>query len=188
MNGKSTGWVGVLVQQGLLPREIEARNRVWVRVTESSVIKCPAIVTDSSSKEETGNYSDQTYGLIKGRAGTGENVVFLGPPSCYSSDPEVYRHVVRSNMAKSEYKEIPLGGDGIHTRDGYQPGNLEMTLPSTANRYAAAGSAERVIHLRHIGKGNLFYADGHDVSAAAKDITPQTYMKYADKVNGGVRF
>ena len=60
---------------------------------------------------------------------------------------------------------------------------IELLVNTTVkDRYAASGSAYRTIHLRHLGQGNIFYADGHVVSAGPKDITPQTFLRYADKI------
>ena len=177
---KEHGWIGILIREGLLPQEVKAVGGNWVRQTEGTVIKCPSVIY-RGTVIESAYYGDRTYGLIKGQAPAqnGDPAMELGPASNYSAS---MRHVIRSNMAKSEYKEIPMGGDSIHTRDAYQPGNLEMVNTTVANRYSASGSAQRTIHLRHLGKGNIFYADGHVVSAGPKDITPKTFLRYADKI------
>jgi len=183
------GWAGLLIREGYLPKEVEWRSGGYVRLTESSVIKCPTVIyrkNDVGDVTESQYHTDQTYGLIKGNAGSGANEVILGAP--IEAGTVTYYFVHRSMLLKPEYKNIPLGGDSIHTRDAYQPGHLGMTLPSTTNRKAAISDAARVIHLRHLGKGNIFYPDGHVDSVGAKDITPQTYLRYIDKVAGQSSF
>ena len=180
---KNHGWAGILIQEGLLPADVEAVGNVWVRRTESTVVKCPSVIFKGSSPPDNVYHGDHSYGLIKGQAPAqnGSPKVELGPASNYNENGE-FRHIIRSNMAKSEYKAIPLGGDSIHTTTGYQPGHLEMVNATVNNRRVASGSGVRVIHLRHLGKGNIFFADGHVVSVNAKEITPQTFLKYADKI------
>ena len=185
-DGKEYGWVGLLTRDGYLPEEVEAVNGVWKRITESSVIKCPAVVTYSGTVNETRYHAGRTYGLIKGNYGTGTSLVTLGTP--VASGSSTYSYVHRPMLMKPDYKQIPLGGDSIHARDGYEPEHLEMFSPSTTDRYASSGTAARVIHLRHLDKGNIFYADGHVETVGSKEITPQTWLKYADKVAANTTF
>ena len=180
---KVHGWAGILIREGLLPVDFQVVGNSWVRTMENTVIKCPSAIFRGDSPTETVYHADQTYGLIKGQAPAqnGDPAVELGPASNYNTSGE-FRYIIRSRMAKSEYKEIPMGGDSIHTTTAYQPGHLEMVNSTVTNRYVASGSSLRTIHLRHLGKGNIFYADGHVVSAGAKDITPKTFVRYADKI------
>ena len=185
---KSYGWCGYLVRYGFLPQE---RRSDGVNVTNipgmGLVTLCPGLLY-RGTMGLTMYYSDQTYGLIQGKAGTeGTNEEVLGQQAYYSGGSRMF-YVSRSRLAQARYNQIPLGGDSIHADSAYQPGYLEMLLPANQNRYVTAGTRVRVIHLRHLGKGNLFYADGHVASAGAKDITPETWLRYADKVNGPASF
>ena len=182
-DGKDYGWIGLLIRDGLLPQDVEAVGANWVRKTESTVVKCPAIVAYRGTVSENRYHSDRTYGLIKGNMNTGTGMMTLGTPMPVGDSNYTYIH--RPMMLKPEYKQIPLGGDSIHAASGYEPGFLEMFPPSTKNRYTPAGTSQRVIHLRHLGKGNIFYADGHVETVGPKDITPETYLNYADSVGGG---
>ena len=182
---KTYGWCGVLIRKGFLAQEVTYTGGQYVRLTQNSVIKCPSVIYSGDTGESY--YHDwHTYGLIQGKAGEGTNEEALGSLGNYGSSRMF--HVKRAMLTKSRYCQIPLGGDSIHADDGLQPAYLEMLLPSNTNRYVAAGARQRAIHVRHLGKGNIFYADGHVVSVTGKEIVPDTWLKYADKVAGPVSY
>lgn len=160
------GWAGVLIKY----------KYVAEPVSKSNVLNCPAW---SISIEKFDNYGDRsTYGLIKGTAD-------LGVLSTYAADKSYY-HIRRTTLAKGEYQKIPLGGDSIHARDAYQSPIIQMLAPtSTTNRGYGVSSA-RVLHMRHAGRANVFYPDGHAGTMKPEEVTPETWMTYAAaiQVNG----
>ena len=180
---KNYGWAGIMIRFGYLPKERETLDNVNTTMIPgaASVTQCPSLMY-KGTPALTLYYGDVTYGLIQGKAGTeGTNEQTLGPQAYYNGSLRVFC-VSRTKMAQSKYNQIPLGGDSVHADDSYQTSYLEMLLPANSNRYVSAGTRARAIHLRHLGKGNLFYADGHVTSAGAKDITPETWLKYADRI------
>ena len=163
---ESYGWAGVLMKY----------KYVAEPTTKFNVLNCPAWSISIDKFDRMGYRS--TYGLIKGAAD-------FGVLSTYAADRSYY-HVRRTALAKGEYQKIPLGGDSIHARDAYQSPVIQMLAPtSTANRGYGVTSA-RVLHMRHAGRANVFYADGHAGTMKVEDVTPETWMTYAAaiQVNG----
>ena len=160
------GWAGALILAGYLSGQ----------TANSTVTRCPSweyLKQPSYAWNAQGTYG--TYGLIKGLEG-------MGARGNYPSDTEIF-HVRRNTFLKSEYRQVPLGGDSVHPRDAYQCAYVNMQAPSDSSSRAKTGSA-RSLHMRHMSKSNLFYSDGHVTSLGQKEITPETYMTYAATVNG----
>ena len=160
------GWVGILIMEHYLPTQKAA----------STVTKCPGweyLKSSSYAWNERGSYG--TYGLIRGRPE-------LGVAGNYTAE-QMY-HTRRSTLMKPEYRQIPLGGDSIHTRDAFQAHYIGMLPPGSTESRAKGIGAYRTFHMRHLGKGNLFYADGHVATLGRPDLTPETYITYATAVAG----
>ena len=87
-------------------------------------------------------------------------------------------------LMKPEYSKIPLGGDSIHTRDAFQAHYIGVISPDSTTSRAKGIGGYRAFHMRHLGKGNLFYADGHVATLGRPDLTPETYITYAVAVAG----
>ena len=164
--GTDSGWPRVLVDNGYLPKG---------QTNASNVIKCPLDVSTNPDNNRLEYFAVQqagVYGLISGDAN-------LGKPSNKAS---VY-YVRRTRMIKSDYSAIPLGGDSISTKWGRQEANFQLRGPSTTNRGVGITSDyHKVVHLRHLKRGNLFHVDGHVAAYGAADILPKTYLLYATEV------
>ena len=157
---RHVGWVGVLCREGYLGEKYDPENK-----NATVVGKCPAWPDGGAV------YYQRSYGFIQGKD-------YLGA-TARNTETTVY-HVRRTTLLKSEYNRIPLGGDGVHPKDGYQPCWLTMMAPSeSGSRSRSVTSSSRAVHLRHAGKGNLFYKDGHVSSLREEEITPETYLTYA---------
>lgn len=165
----SYGWAGILIKFKYVADPNKQKN----------VVNCPAWDDNSISRkrfDSTGMRS--TFGIIKG---TQE----LGVLSNYAAD-KTYYHVLRKKFIQGEYQKIPLGGDSIHCRDAYQAPVIQMKDASdTGSRGYGVGSG-RVLHMRHLGKANVFYPDGHASTMRKEEVTPETWMTYATavQVNG----
>ena len=159
----NVGWPYILTVEGYLPKQTES----------AAVIRCPLPVNRADpSKNRLDYYVNReagVFGMVQGTAGMGKETY---------SGSGVY-HVRRSNLAKADYKEVPLGGDSVSTNWCRQESVIERLMPSTANRGLVSSSNHKAVHLRHLKKANLFFADGHVSAFAAKDITPGTYVVYA---------
>ena len=161
---KIYGWVGLLIGTGFLPEQQESAN----------VVQCP------SFRYEASTYYQRSYGLIRG---SDTNNLYLGAKANYTA---LMCHIQRSKLVKSDYSRIPLGGDSIHTKDGYQPSYLEMTAPggTSTNRGKTIADSTRTLHMRHLGKAILFHTDGHVSAYSKQEITPETCLTYAIEANG----
>ena len=165
---RNFGWTGVLIGEGYMRSENFDRDS-----KNGSVIgTCPAWPVGAS---DSNTYYSRSYGFIQGT----DN---LGPFAVNTMETNTIHVIRRSNLLKSEYNQIPLGGDSVHTRDGYQNCWLTMMSASAAgSREKTAADATRTVHLRHVKKGNLFHADGHVSSYGASDIIPATNLSYVIK-------
>jgi len=165
---KTYGWAGMLIGTGCLPEQ--------ARDGSGNVIECPSWDYARSAD----SYYNHTYGLIRG---SDTNNLYLGAKANYSA---LMCHIQRSKMSKQDYSRIPLGGDSIHTQDGYQPSYLEMTAPgnTSANRAKTVADATRTLHMRHMKRANLFHVDGHVSAYSGEEITPETCLTYAITYNG----
>ena len=160
------GWVGILIMEKYLPTQ----------KAKSTVTKCPGweyLLSPSYAWNERGSYG--TYGLIRG-------MPELGVEGNYTAE-QMY-HTRRSTLMKPEYSKIPLGGDSIHTRDAFQAHYIGVISPDSTTSRAKGIGGYRAFHMRHLGKGNLFYADGHVATLGRPDLTPETYITYATAVAG----
>ena len=156
------GWTGVLIGEGYMNSEKFDRD-----TKAGSVIgACPSWPVGVSNSN---SYYAHSYGFIQGVTNLGDTP---------AASPAYY--VRRTNLLKTEYNQIPLGGDSVHPRDGHQPCWLTMVASNNTNsRERDISSSARAIHLRHAEKGNLFHADGHVSSYRAQDFIPQTFLTYA---------
>ena len=160
------GWVGILIMEKYLPPQ----------KAKSTVTKCPGweyLKSSSYAWNERGSYG--TYGLIRG-------LPELGVAGNYTAE-QMY-HTRRSTLMKPEYSKIPLGGDSIHTRDAFQAHYIGVISPDSTTSRAKGIGGYRAFHMRHLGKGNAFYADGHVATLGRPDLTPETYITYATAVAG----
>ena len=161
---RNFGWTGVLIGEGYMRGEVFDRNNK----TGSVIGTCPSWPVGASNGYL---YYTRSYGFIMGTSN-------LGSPAC-DTEVTVY-HVRRTNLLKPQYKQIPLGGDSVHPRDGYQPCWLTMLASDdTGSRERDITSSSRAVHLRHAKKGNLFHTDGHVSSYVASDFIPNTFLTYA---------
>ena len=165
------GWAAVLVMQKLLP-EIPVGSK-------SGIATCPTgfYLPPDDKNEAWKEGGGVSYGIMKG-VSTGE----WGKQACYSKD--TYYHVNRKEFLEPEKKNALLGGDSIHTKDLYQANAIYTALPSVENRSKGIGS-NRVLHMRHNGKANVFYPAGHVKSLSKSEITPDTWATFASAVNPG---
>ena len=160
------GWVGILIKENYLPPQ----------KAQSTVTKCPGweyLKSSTYAWNERGSYG--TYGLIRG-------MPEFGVAGNYTAE-QMY-HTRRSTLMKPEYRQIPLGGDSIHTRDAFQAHYIGVISPDSTTSRAKGIGGYRTFHMRHLGKGNLFYADGHVATLGRPDLTPETYITYATAVAG----
>ena len=157
---RHVGWVGVLVAEGYLGEKYDPEN-----MNATAVGICPAWPDGGAL------YYQRSYGFLQGKS-------YLGSEA-RSTETAIY-HVRRTTLLKSEYNQIPLGGDSVHPRDGYQACWFTMMAPDdSGTRSKPVTNTARAVHPRHAGKANLFYKDGHVASLRGEEITPETYLTYA---------
>ena len=162
---RHVGWIGVLTGDGYLGGKYDSESNKFA----SEVGICPSWPDGGAIRYQ------RTYGLLRGNTDLG--------PQVRNTEITTYR-LRRSKLLKSEYNHIPLGGDSVHPKDGYQTCYLNTFAPDeSGSREKTPSDTTRTVHLRHAGKGNLFHTDGHVSSYRAEDFIPQTYMSYARKAN-----
>jgi len=113
------------------------------------------------------NYS---YGIQRGLPELGVRGAYTG---------EAYYNLSRTLMNSRIATQAPLGGDSIHTRDLYQANYIVTRAPSDTSPRGLGIGGIRTLHMRHGGRANVFYVDGHTSSLRALDITPETWSTYA---------
>jgi prepilin-type processing-associated H-X9-DG protein/prepilin-type N-terminal cleavage/methylation domain-containing protein len=101
----------------------------------------------------------------------------LGVRGAYA--PDSYYNLSRTLMSSRIATHAPLGGDSIHTRDVYQANYIITRAPSDINPRGLGIGGIRTLHMRHSGRANVFYVDGHTSSLSASQVTPETWSTYA---------
>ena len=166
------GWTAVLVMYKLLPE--------YKKGSKSNIYLCPTgtyVPATSQGWDDAGSVS---YGLAKGVKGGG-----WGKRAYYEPADEYY-HANRKEFLEPEKRNAILGGDSIHSRDLYQSNAIDTQPPTTENRGKGIGG-NRVLHMRHNGKANVFYPAGHIKSLSKGEVTPDTWMMYAAATNPGAQ-
>ncbi len=164
------GWAGILTYLGFLP---DAKTKSY-----NNIYFCPSGEYLNAGTYGWNSWGTYSYGLARGTS-------TFGRRGSYAADS--YYHLRRSEMLKPEYRRIPLGGDSIHTRDLYQPTSLSMYDPSSTAPRGVGIGGNRVLHMRHSGKANVFYPGGHVKPLSKEDITSDVWMLYARVTNAGLQ-
>jgi len=120
---------------------------------------------------DTWNYS---YGIQKGLPELGVRAAYL---------PDSYYNISRTIMSSRIAYKAPLGGDSIHTRDLYQANFITTRVSSDMSPRGLGVGSTRTLHMRHAGKANVFYVDGHVSTLSAQEVTPETWSTYAAATN-----
>ena len=162
------GWTAVLVMYKLLPE--------YKKGSKSNIYLCPTGTYVPATTQGWSDTGDVSYGLAKGTTGWGQ--------PAYYEPADTYYHANRIDFLKPEKKNAILGGDSIHTKSLYQSNAITTKDPSVTNRGAGIGS-NRVLHMRHNNKANVFYPAGHVKSLSKGEITPDTWAMYAAATNPG---
>ena len=161
------GWCAILASLGYLPAP--KANSV------TNIFLCPSAIYGPAANRGWTTAGGRSYGILKGTDAIGK----LGS---YTAD--TYYHLRRNDFLRTEYRQVILGGDSIHTRDLYQANCIGTKDPSVTNRGVGIGG-NRALHMRHLDRANVFYPAGHIKSLRKEEIVPETWAMYAAAVNPG---
>ena len=167
---KNYGWCGILTGLGYLPAPRAG--------SVNNTFLCPSGVyaaTSATSRSWRAEGSN-SYGILKGTD-------VLGKRGSYVADN--YYHLRRNDFLRTEFRQVILGGDSIHTRDLYQANAIATKDPSVTNRGLGIGG-NRALHMRHLDRANVFYPAGHIKSLRKDEIVPESWAMYAAAINPGV--